>query len=261
MSLNSGSGSSLPLSSSRRVKARTLSLRTSTAGGQGAPGRPTCACFLPVAGPGLQRPVAEAAVAVAQVELIVVVTVAGPAQPVAAGSQVHLHHLLDETAPSQGGGGSEGRRVPHLAGGGVLGAAAAEVGRLVGSHRGVAEVVPVGGQRVALFGLPRLLGCGSRRLLKHCWPPPELGFRLPSDSATTMVKNPTAPLTSLNQEQLNRNRMEDEVTLDDLWLTCTPGGGTGGPADTHTHTHTDQSEQPEKGQRGLFQGSALSAFP
>lgn len=44
-----------------------------------------------------------------------------------------------------------------------------------------------------------------------------------------MVKNLTAPLMSLNQEQLNRNRMEDDVTLDDLSLTWTLGGGTGGP--------------------------------
>lgn len=44
-----------------------------------------------------------------------------------------------------------------------------------------------------------------------------------------MVKNLTAPLLSLNQEQLNRNRMEDDVTLDDLSLTWMLGGGTGGP--------------------------------
>lgn len=43
------------------------------------------------------------------------------------------------------------------------------------------------------------------------------------------VKNLTAPFMSLNQEQLNRNRMEDDVTLDDLSLTWTLGGGTGGP--------------------------------
>lgn len=54
-------------------------------------------------------------------------------------------------------------------------------------------------------------------------------LRLPSDSATTTVKNLTAPLASLNQEQLKRNRMEEEVTFNDLWLTCTLGGGTGGP--------------------------------
>lgn len=30
------------------------------------------------------------------------------------------------------------------------------------------------------------------------------------------VKNLTAPLASLNQEQLKRNKMEDDVTLDDL---------------------------------------------
>lgn len=43
------------------------------------------------------------------------------------------------------------------------------------------------------------------------------------------AKNLTAPLLSLNQEQLNRNRMDDDVTLDNLSLTCTLGGGTGGP--------------------------------
>lgn len=43
------------------------------------------------------------------------------------------------------------------------------------------------------------------------------------------AKNLTAPLASLNQEQLKRNRMDDDVTLDNLSLTCTLGGGTGGP--------------------------------
>lgn len=57
------------------------------------------------------------------------------------------------------------------------------------------------------------------------------GSDLPSDSATTTVKNLTAPLMSLNQEQLNRNRMEDDVTLDDLSLTWTLGGGAGGPTE------------------------------
>lgn len=52
-------------------------------------------CVLPVAGSGFQRPVTEAAVAVAQVEVIAVVTITGPTQPVTASPQVHLHHLVN----------------------------------------------------------------------------------------------------------------------------------------------------------------------
>lgn len=55
------------------------------------------------------------------------------------------------------------------------------------------------------------------------------GRILPSDSATITVKYRTAPLASLNHEQLKRNKMEEDVTLDDLSLTWTLGGGTGGP--------------------------------
>lgn len=65
-----------------------------------------------------------------------------------------------------------------------------------------------------------LLTRGHRqRPVPHC---------LPSDSATITAKYRTAPLTSLNQEQLKRNRMEEEVTFD-LSLTRTLLGGTGGP--------------------------------
>lgn len=52
---------------------------------------------------------------------------------------------------------------------------------------------------------------------------------VPSDSATITAKYLTAPLASLNQEQLKRNRMEDDVTFDDLSLTRMTEGGTGGP--------------------------------
>ena len=51
----------------------------------------------------------------------------------------------------------------------------------------------------------------------------------PSDSVTIMAKYRMAPLASLNQEQLKRNKMEDDVTLDDFSLIRMLGGGTGGP--------------------------------
>lgn len=53
---------------------------------------------------------------------------------------------------------------------------------------------------------------------------------LPSDSVTTTVKNLTAPLTSLNQLQLNLKKMDDLVTTAALSLIRVPRGGTGGPA-------------------------------
>lgn len=56
---------------------------------------------------------------------------------------------------------------------------------------------------------------------------------VPSDSATTTVKNLMAPLTSLNQLQLKLKKMEDLVTTAVLSLTRVLGGGTGGPAE-HT---------------------------
>lgn len=77
---------------------------------------------------------------------------------------------------------------------------------------------------------------------------------LPSDSATTTVKNRTAPLASLNQEQLKRNRMEDEVTLDDLSLTWTLGGGTGGPT---ARTVADLSGDPLRPKMGFKKGFFL----
>lgn len=85
---------------------------------------------------------------------------------------------------------------------------------------------------MALFRLQRLPGCGGRRRSSPGLNKVSCVWLLPSDSATMMVKKRTAPLVSLNQEQLKRNRMEDEVTLDDLSLTCTLGGGTGGPTGT-----------------------------
>lgn len=121
----------------------------------------------------------------------------------------------------------------HLSSGGVcvLRAAAGEVGGLIGSDGGVGGVVLVGGQRVALFWLQHLRGCGDRLVNQHCsWAGfNKVSWLRPSDSATMTVKNLTAPFMSLNQEQLNRNRMEDDVTLDDLSLTWTLGTGTGGP--------------------------------
>lgn len=54
--------------------------------------------------------------------------------------------------------------------------------------------------------------------------------RLPLDSVTTTVKNLMAPLTSLNQLQLNLKKMEDLVTSEDLSLTRGLNRGTGGPA-------------------------------
>lgn len=130
-------------------------------------------CVLPVAGFGFQRPVTEAAIAVTQVEVIVVVTIAGPAQSAAPSSQVHLHHLIDGQHISDKllqncGSHCEVRlaeQFHHLSSGGVgvLRAATGEVGGLVGSDGGVPAVVLVGGQRVALFRLQHLIGCGSRR--------------------------------------------------------------------------------------------------
>lgn len=49
---------------------------------------------LPVGGLGFQRPVAEASVAVPLVEVVVMVTIAGPAQTLSSSSQIHLHHLI-----------------------------------------------------------------------------------------------------------------------------------------------------------------------
>lgn len=57
--------------------------------------------------------------------------------------------------------------------------------------------------------------------------------RVPSDSATTTVKNLMAPLTSLNQLQLKLKKMEDLVATAVLSLTRVLGGGTGGPTE-HT---------------------------
>lgn len=48
---------------------------------------------LPVGGFSFQRPVAEAAVAVTQVKVVVMVTVAGPTQSVTPSPQVHFHDL------------------------------------------------------------------------------------------------------------------------------------------------------------------------
>lgn len=55
---------------------------------------------------------------------------------------------------------------------------------------------------------------------------------LPSDSVTTTVKNLMAPLTSLNQLQLNLKKMEYLVTTADRSLTRVLRGGTGGPGGT-----------------------------
>lgn len=52
---------------------------------------------------------------------------------------------------------------------------------------------------------------------------------VPPDSVTTTVKNLMAPLTSLNQLQLNLKEMEDLLTTADLSLTLVLRGGTGGP--------------------------------
>ncbi len=53
---------------------------------------------------------------------------------------------------------------------------------------------------------------------------------IPSDSVTTTAKNLMAPLTSLNQLQLNLKKMEDLVTTADVSLTRVLSGGGGGPA-------------------------------
>lgn len=91
---------------------------------------------------------------------------------------------------------------------------------------------------MALLRLQQLVSCEHRQ--RRSAPGVDkvaTSWLLPSDSATTMVKKRTAPLMSLNQEQLKRNRMEDEVTLDDLWLTCRLGGGTGGPEGRRPHVN------------------------
>lgn len=73
----------------------------------------------------------------------------------------------------------------------------------------------------------------------HCW-----SFS-PSDSVTTMVKNLMAPLVSLNQLQLNWNKMEDLVTMTDFSLTRILKGGRGGPAEaTKGNEHVNRGPQP-----------------
>lgn len=51
--------------------------------------------LVPVRGSGFQRSVAEAAIALPQVEIVVMVMVTGPAQPVPALPQLHLDHLIE----------------------------------------------------------------------------------------------------------------------------------------------------------------------
>lgn len=99
----------------------------------------------PVEGLCFEPPVTEASVAVAKkkMSIIVLVTVAGPAQPLATCTEVNFHHLW------RAGSG----RIR------ILRASAREVGRLVGSHRGVGGVVAVRRQRVALLRLQHLSGC------------------------------------------------------------------------------------------------------
>lgn len=163
--------------------------------------------------------------------------VTGPAQSVTASSQVHLHHLSSAgrparlfqavahpkepagaaTAPVQ-----RGRRRPGSSGWGSR-----RSGRTGGRRSGCSPGRRAeGGAALAAAAARLCAGNGAQHRASAQFPGSGL---LPSDSATMMAKKRTAPLASLNQEQLNRNRMEDQVTLDDLWLTCRPGGGTGGP--------------------------------
>lgn len=284
VSVKSGSGNSLWFSSNSRVNARTLSLKTHTY---------TvlvtlhfrwvwlweCLWEVPVGSFGFQRPVTEVTVAVTQVEVIIMVMVTGPTQPITSCSQVHLHHLIsywwrgfihpcrlwltplaldwcercDDRYLCSGCGCIS-----------VLWAAAGKVGGLIHSDRWVADVVTVWGQWVALLRLQHLSGCWRRqRTMKdltgqmiyfifpqvissskkinkqspadtcvwHLFLKRKLwnSVFVPSDSATITAKYLTAPLASLNQEQLKRNKMEDDVTFDDLSLTRTIEGGTGGP--------------------------------
>lgn len=100
MSLNSGWGSSLWFSSNSRVNARTLSLNRprepplNPPGPRHRSGVSEGSGRLPVGGFSVQRPVTEAAIAVAQVKAVVMVMTTAPAQSVAPGSQVHLHDLM-----------------------------------------------------------------------------------------------------------------------------------------------------------------------
>lgn len=108
---------------------------------------------------------------------------------------------------------------------------------------------------MALVRLQHLIGCQERHeqsegetLYVTCVSASRVHQHelVPSDSATITVKYFTAPLASLNHEQLKRNKMEDDVSLDDLSLTRTLGGGTGGPEGTRT------SCQSNEGQDTLF---------
>lgn len=50
-----------------------------------------------------------------------------------------------------------------------------------------------------------------------------------------------APLASLNQEQLKRNKMDDDVIFEDFSLTRTLGAGTGGPEGKHIVCHATET--------------------
>lgn len=75
------------------------------------------------------------------------------------------------------------------------------------------------------------------RLLSSPNEPRPVTVSVPSDSVTTTVKNLTAPLTSLNQLQLNLKKMEDLVATAALSLTRVLRGGTGGPEGILLHLH------------------------
>lgn len=101
---------------------------------------------------------------------------------------------------------------------------------------------------MALLRLQQLIGCGQRGggacyflVLPPSTQKKEAKRFVPSDSATMTAKYLTAPLASLNQEQLKRNKMEEDVTFDDLSLTRTLVGGTGGPGRKETGSTRCQS--------------------